>query len=559
MLSRLSVKAIRSQRLYSQSASGAYGNFSRPGRTRTAGPVTLASSAAITAGALLWYSSIKTLHNDASPAELIDKARDDLTIGFDDGALGGVVWGSNNYNLIAPQSPGVESIRTPASAAWLQNAALRDLALHERHAACVDARGDVYQWGDGFFGNSPSSLDAQRSPILTLRGKHTRPPSQALPHPQPRPGIDQDLSSAPNNLLTMLKFYLNMLFTGERAGSDHLLAVTSSGRTFAHPITKNANSHGQLGFRKFDIPAQGSSGRTHVELIPKSVQDPYAKSAPYNRQITEKSAQQEVLPDYNDEKLRFSDTLFEIPGLKGITMTQVLAAGRTSFAKTDSGRVLGWGANEYGQIGLGGNVTLDTITVPTEIVLSRTVSSKIRSKCLDIYSGGSLTGFTVERIDERGVRTVDLLMCGNGRWGGLGNNLFSNAQGNPLRAKSVSGLLEYSDKANALRPLVPHALSISPTGHVLLTLDTHEHSGSGGGGRDLLVWGANQTYELGNGKRTSLAAPTNLEKRDGSRVMLMKKTMKVRDMKGNAWKRSEVEQCAVGGYGNTIVYWKIVQ
>lgn len=73
--------------------------------------------------------------------------------------------------MIAPQSPGVESIRTPSTAAWLQNVALRDLALHERHAACVDARGDVYQWGDGFFGKSTTSLEEARKPILTLRGK----------------------------------------------------------------------------------------------------------------------------------------------------------------------------------------------------------------------------------------------------------------------------------------------------------------------------------------------------------------------------------------------------
>ena len=42
--------------------------------------------------------------------------------------------------------------------------ALRDLVLHEKHAACVDARGDVYQWGKGF-------SEKARQPILTLRGK----------------------------------------------------------------------------------------------------------------------------------------------------------------------------------------------------------------------------------------------------------------------------------------------------------------------------------------------------------------------------------------------------
>lgn len=58
------------------------------------------------------------------------------------------------------------------------------------------------------------------------------------------------------------------------------------------------------------------------------------------------------------------------------------------------------------------------------------------------FTGGNLTSFIVERTDENGVSSVDLLMCGDGQWGGLGNNLYSNAQGNPVRAKTVSGLLE---------------------------------------------------------------------------------------------------------------------
>jgi len=76
-------------------------------------------------------------------------------------------------NLIAPQNPRVDSVRTPSVAAWFQNVALRDLALHENHAACVDARGDIYQWGDGFFGylSVPSDVNQDRRPTLTLQDK----------------------------------------------------------------------------------------------------------------------------------------------------------------------------------------------------------------------------------------------------------------------------------------------------------------------------------------------------------------------------------------------------
>ena len=69
---------------------------------------------------------------------------------------------------ILPSGSTTEPIRTPSVAEWLNNVALRDLQFHHTHAACVDARGDVYQWGDGFFGKAFVGI---RSPKCTLRGK----------------------------------------------------------------------------------------------------------------------------------------------------------------------------------------------------------------------------------------------------------------------------------------------------------------------------------------------------------------------------------------------------
>jgi hypothetical protein len=39
------------------------------------------------------------------------------------------------------------------------------------------------------------------------------------------------------------------------------------------------------------------------------------------------------------------------------------------------------------QLGLGSNVTLNTITVPTEIVFSNTVSGRTGSRCLGVCAG----------------------------------------------------------------------------------------------------------------------------------------------------------------------------
>ena len=51
--------------------------------------------------------------------------------------------------------------------------------------------------------------------------------------------------------------------------------------------------------------------------------------------------------------------------------------------------------------------------------------------------------FIVEReMGLVGSKVVDVLACGNGQWGGLGNATYSNAQGEPMKVKTISGLVE---------------------------------------------------------------------------------------------------------------------
>lgn len=195
------------------------------------------------------------------------------------------------------------------------------------------------------------------------------------------------------------------------AGTHHLLAVTNTGRTFSLPLSPAANSHRQLGTRRvFDVPYPVPS--SSASAIPMS-------------------------PDLPPEvDIRFERTLTEIPSLRGLQVAQVVASDRTSFVRTPTGRVLGFGSNESGQIGLGANATIDIVSVPIEIQLARTYAGNTSVTCLDVNAGGSTTFFTVERRQpDRGV-LVDLLACGNGMSGTLGNGLWSSASGGAVRVKS---------------------------------------------------------------------------------------------------------------------------
>jgi len=85
--------------------------------------------------------------------------------------------------------------------------------------------------------------------------------------------------------------------------------------------------------------------------VPRAVADPFAKASPFSRvslSSTSPAAASSNLDGVDDQNIRFSDSLFEIPSLTGVKVSQIATGGRSSFAMTDSGRVLGWGANEFG-------------------------------------------------------------------------------------------------------------------------------------------------------------------------------------------------------------------
>lgn len=90
----------------------------------------------------------------------------------------------------------------------------------------------------------------------------------------------------------------------------------------------------------------------------------------------------------NDKRVGYCDRLFEVPILRGIEIAQIATGDRTSFAVTrQHGRVLGWGANEFGQLGFGGNVTIPVVSVPTEVILSKFTRRSTFSRCVDIAAG----------------------------------------------------------------------------------------------------------------------------------------------------------------------------
>jgi alpha-tubulin suppressor-like RCC1 family protein len=134
------------------------------------------------------------------------------------------------------------------------------------------------------------------------------------------------------------------------AGDNHLLALTSNGRTFTHPVNKEANRFGQLGLRAFEItdPTGFITGKKpdtlRVELSPKTAENESTKPI----RVASSLDVATDLSNIDDSTIHWCTRLYEIPALRGVDISQIAAGGRSSFVRTPTGRVLGWGANEFG-------------------------------------------------------------------------------------------------------------------------------------------------------------------------------------------------------------------
>lgn len=177
-------------------------------------------------------------------------------------------------------------------------------------------------------------------------------------------------------------------FISLSSGTSHLLALTSSGRSFALPLDLTANTYGQLGVRRVQLlslhPSTVSSGALSVTLAPDpTINDPAPLPAPpanldpllrSSRTPAEPLGMEDraisapIVPVDNDSRqvtlhedeqvqselekdIRFATVLHEIPSLRKVQIAELVAGQRHSLARLADGKVLGFGANGYGQLG----------------------------------------------------------------------------------------------------------------------------------------------------------------------------------------------------------------
>jgi hypothetical protein len=104
--------------------------------------------------------------------------------------------------------------------------------------------------------------------------------------------------------------------------------------------------------------------------------------------------------------------------------------------------------------------------------------------------------------------------CGQGIWGTLGNGRWTHVQGAPVKIKALSGLFEYDESKNVVIPIRLQRLSVGST-HAAAIMNNVTHLGATdrssendtNWGADVLWWGGNGFFQLGNSKRNNVSNP----------------------------------------------------
>lgn len=183
-------------------------------------------------------------------------------------------------------------------------------------------------------------------------------------------------------------------------GLDHTLLLTSHGRVFSAAASFTYPSRGQLGIR----------GLTWAT---RPVGRPY-------------------------------DTCNEVLLPSSSSIAEVAAGDYHSVLRDRDGRVIVFGDNTNGQLGFEFNLDANILDEPTPLPIAELYPEKdLATRVTGIAAGGANTFFMVDVDDRRNGRTTaDVLACGTGIFGNLGNGRWTHVQGVPTKIKALSGLVE---------------------------------------------------------------------------------------------------------------------
>ncbi|KAL7273217.1 hypothetical protein RUND412_003935 [Rhizina undulata] len=408
-------------------------------------------------------------------------------------------WGSNSGKAVAPDSK-EDVVKSPRRIKFFDNIVLRDLKLGRDCGVAVTEDGDILQWGIAY-------APGVETPEKTLTGKniikvelsddrifalgkdgkiYSLPQSKQIQLEGYKPIESSWVPGVTSESPIHYRLVKPELGTFESvkdisSGLDHLLILTSNGRLFSSAASSTFPDKGQMG-----IPGLTLATRP--------------RDAPY-------------------------DVCHEVKTVHPMTITQIATGDRHSVFTDSTGTVYVFGDNTSGQLGFVYNAESDIIPVPTLLPMQFFYSEKnVHPKVTKIAAGGANTFFLIDVDDNRKYRrAADVFACGNGIWGNLGNGRWTHVQAPPSKVKVLSGLYEFDDDNNKIVPIRVKALAVGKN-HTCAILGNKTYVDASTApnssiadvnyGSDVMIWGNNEFYQLGTGKRNNTCVPVYINPLD---------------------------------------------
>ncbi|KAL9595662.1 MAG: hypothetical protein Q9219_006295 [cf. Caloplaca sp. 3 TL-2023] len=413
-------------------------------------------------------------------------------------------WGSNSGRVVAPDSD-EQTIKTPRRIPFFDGVLLRDIKLDRNFGAAINEKGDLLQWGTGFStdvrtptptltGKNLKSLTISRDRVVALGSNGKVYSIAAAKEDQENgPKVSESSwipflnvnSSVSYRLLQPSKMGWTEKVTSIASGLEHLLILTSAGRLFTAASCSE------------EYPARGQMG---IPGLVWTTRPPGAYDQPH-----------------------------EVSTLRGFDITAVAAGDYHSLALDKEGRVFAFGDNSSGQLGFDPSSESNYVDAPSLLPLQKLYANTNLSPIVkQIFAGGNNSFLTVDATTIArpgdnatpallGRITADTWASGQGILGTLGNGRWTHVQGVPAKLRALSGLFEYDEDTKSVIPIRLRSLSVGST-HAAAVMNNVTHVQAGASrrtdsendtnwGADVVWWGGNEYYQIGNGRRNNMSTP----------------------------------------------------
>lgn len=411
----------------------------------------------------------------------------------------GVYICGNNQNQLVSEDKEYDYVPVFKRLDVFDNFIVKDVTIGERSAALINDKGDLYQWGSGFSGESN---------IPTLKGKKLKrvqisnnvvyvlsENGEVLYLPE-NAELQKQIKNKEKGWLGSYDVKYSKLKTGVKitdiaAGKEHLILQDDQGAVYTTATglddTKINQSSGQFGlpeYSQFDDPPKANEIHEVVLL----------------------------------NKFMKNGEVFKREILK------IAAGDYFSLCLDKLGTVWAFGKNTFGAIGSTINYDSEIIPYPTQVqFLSSHFKRNEFPRCTDIYAGGETAFATfassnMYEIFEKSIRAANTfdkkftfdalesaeqdklyLSWGHGLKGELGLGHFIHGTYEPKKIKVLNEIKEFNEITNKLERIGIKRWSCGKN-HCAVTLENN----------DVYVWGDNEFGQLGNGKKIRAAAPINI-------------------------------------------------